>query len=94
MAAVVEPILLSRINAKALWKAISNLCIDPTAPAELQASRKSGNKRGVVGKTAHLDSSQFAAKPLNVPARGIGKSPISESERELYGRTRRGCRGR
>ena len=35
MAAVVELILLSRINAKALWKAISNLCIDPTAPAVL-----------------------------------------------------------
>ena len=35
MAAVVEPILLSRINAKALWKAISNLCIDPTAPAAI-----------------------------------------------------------
>ena len=34
MAAMVELILLSRINAKALWKAISNLCIDPTAPAE------------------------------------------------------------
>ena len=41
MAAVVELILLLRINAKALWKAISNLYIDPTAPAGLMCPRGS-----------------------------------------------------
>ena len=37
MAAVIELILLLRICAKALWKAIRDLCIDPTAPAGFDA---------------------------------------------------------
>ena len=53
MAAMVELILLSRINAKALWKAISNLCIDPTAPADIyvcqQTSRCLQKQREMTG---------------------------------------------